>query len=222
MRNIVSLRVSQDLFDDLSDHPADWDAATRWSSPPAALFVPGPAGAVPSLRGGPLERRDPLPPSATGCAAAIPDGSFGVWYGADSIETTVHGPSITAQRLPAGRRFHPARDPGRAQAVPGALRRRWSTCARRSPTCRPWWTRPITASTQQIGARARHREGIRPGVPLGPLRRRHPRVLNPACCPTRAGVLSHLLDHRRRGGGRARAGAGGCVWRAEGSRRGLN
>ena len=25
MRNIVSLRVSQDLFDDLSDRPADWD-----------------------------------------------------------------------------------------------------------------------------------------------------------------------------------------------------
>ena len=38
-RNIVSLRVSEDLFDDLSDHPNDWktaQAAEAAATPPAA------------------------------------------------------------------------------------------------------------------------------------------------------------------------------------------
>lgn len=90
MRNIVSLRVSQDLFDDLSDHPADWDAAIALelaTKPP--LF----SSAQPVLYR-PFEEacwNDAIHyPFRHWMRSRYSDGSFGVWYGADSIETTVH------------------------------------------------------------------------------------------------------------------------------------
>ena len=90
MRNIVSLRVSQDLFDDLSDNPADWDAAIALelaTKPP--LF----SSAQPVLYR-PFEEdrwNDAIHyPFRHWMRSRYSDGSFGVWYGADSIETTVH------------------------------------------------------------------------------------------------------------------------------------
>ena len=90
LRNIVSLRVSADLFDDLSENAADWQAAIDLelqTKPP--LFAST----------APIVAR-PFEEAAWNDAIGYPfrhwmrsrfsDGSFGVWYGADSIETTVH------------------------------------------------------------------------------------------------------------------------------------
>jgi hypothetical protein len=89
VRNIVSLRVSEDLFDDLSDEPAAWASAIQLeieTKPP--LFVSG----VPII-----DR--PFEEARWNEAIGYPfthwmrtrysDGTFGVWYGSDAVETTV-------------------------------------------------------------------------------------------------------------------------------------
>lgn len=88
-RNIVSLRVSADLFDDLSDDPAHWDSAIQLelrSRPP--VFV----SATPVVDR-PFEEaqwNDAIGyPFRNWMRSRYSDGSFGVWYGSDSIETTV-------------------------------------------------------------------------------------------------------------------------------------
>jgi hypothetical protein len=90
MRNIVSMRVSQDLFDDLSDNPADRDAAIalELATKPRLFSSPQPV----------IQR--PFEEAAWNEAIRYPfthwmrsrfsDGSFGVWYGADSVETSIH------------------------------------------------------------------------------------------------------------------------------------
>jgi len=88
LRNIVSLRESQDLFDDLSDQPGDWHIAI------AAELAAKPLdfGDTPIINR-PFEQ-------ARYCAAIrypfenwtrsrYSDGNFGVWYGADSLETSI-------------------------------------------------------------------------------------------------------------------------------------
>ncbi len=88
LRNIVSLRESQDLFDDLSSDPTDWRTAI------AAELTAKPAdfGDTPIINR-PFEQ-------ARYCAAIrypfenwtrsrYSDGNFGVWYGADNIETSI-------------------------------------------------------------------------------------------------------------------------------------
>ncbi|AEM46936.1 RES domain protein [Acidithiobacillus ferrivorans SS3] len=90
IRNIVSLRVSQDLFDDLSDNPDDWMVAQRcelaakphgYVSPATALFRP-------------FEEADWLNavdfPFKNWSASRFCDGTFGVWYGAGTVKTSVH------------------------------------------------------------------------------------------------------------------------------------
>ena len=90
MRNIVSLRVSENLFDDLSAAAEDWDAAIaleRMSKP--QLF----ASPLPVIH-------RPFEEAHWNDAIAFPfrhwlrsrysDGSYGVWYGSDAVETTVH------------------------------------------------------------------------------------------------------------------------------------
>lgn len=89
-RNIVSLHESEDLFDDLTDDPADWRLAQRVeddAKPP--LY----RSATPII-----DR--PFEDAAWFNAIAWPfrhwqasrfsDGSHGVWYGSDTVETTVH------------------------------------------------------------------------------------------------------------------------------------
>lgn len=89
-RNIVSLRESQDLYDDLSDNPRGWQAAIdlEMAIKPATY-----------LSGQPIIDR-PFEEAAFNEAIRYPfehwsrtrysDGSFGVWYGADTVITSIH------------------------------------------------------------------------------------------------------------------------------------
>ena len=90
VRNIVSIRVSQDLFDDLSDNPADWQAAINLELATKPRMF---ASATPVIDR-PFEDarwNDAIHyPFRHWMRSRYSDGSFGVWYGADSIETSVH------------------------------------------------------------------------------------------------------------------------------------
>lgn len=88
-RNIVSLRESVDLFDDLSDDPDDWAVAIQAESQtkaglhlstPAVIhkgFAYNTAIAYPFLTKPFLHTR-------------FGDGSFGVWYGSMDLVTTIY------------------------------------------------------------------------------------------------------------------------------------
>lgn len=88
-RNIVSVRVSEDLYEDLSATPADWKAAA------ALEFASRPPPFASSL---PVIHR-PFEEATWNAAIAYPfpnwmrsrysDGSFGVWYEADTVDATV-------------------------------------------------------------------------------------------------------------------------------------
>lgn len=89
-RNIVSLRVSEDLFDDLSDRPEDWQSAislelqtkpATYISHTPIIHRPFEEAAWDEAIGFPFRRWT---------SSRFSDGSFGVWYGADSLETTVY------------------------------------------------------------------------------------------------------------------------------------
>jgi hypothetical protein len=89
-RNIVSIRVSQDLFDDLSDDPKAWASAINLelATKPPEFKSPIPI----------IDR--PFEEAAWNEAIGYPfthwmrsrysDGSFGVWYGSASLEISVH------------------------------------------------------------------------------------------------------------------------------------
>jgi len=91
-RNIVSLRVSENLFDDLSDDPIDWRTAQAVE---AAAMPPAYRSATPAIDR-PFEEAEFI--NAIGYPFAQPnwsrtrfsDGSFGVWYGSRAAETTVY------------------------------------------------------------------------------------------------------------------------------------
>jgi len=89
-RNIVSLRVSEDLNDDLSDDPAERQAATSielefkprsFESPIPVIYRPFEEATWNDAIGFPF---------ANWMKSRFSDGSFGVWYGCMDIETTVH------------------------------------------------------------------------------------------------------------------------------------
>ena len=89
-RNIVSLRVSEHLFDDLSADPDDWQTAITVeldAKPPSFISH------VPIIYR-PFEEADWNDainyPFKNWTRSRFSDGSFGVWYGCDRIETTVH------------------------------------------------------------------------------------------------------------------------------------
>jgi RES domain len=88
-RNIVSIHVSQDLFDDLSASPADWVQAQRMEDEVKPFAYQSNSPVI----NRPFE-------DAHWCnaiewpykhwqASRFSDGSFGVWYGCDSVETSV-------------------------------------------------------------------------------------------------------------------------------------
>ncbi|MFZ4534885.1 RES family NAD+ phosphorylase [Propionivibrio sp.] len=90
VRNIVSIRVSQDLFDDLSPDPQDWNSAIELErSTKPAVF----SSHVPVIDR-PFEEaiwNDAINyPFTHWMRSRFSDGSYGVWYGADGIETTIH------------------------------------------------------------------------------------------------------------------------------------
>jgi hypothetical protein len=87
VRNIPGIRASQDLFDDLSSDPADWDiaiaaeAADRLPTAAALITRPFDYGSVISYT---FE-------SAHWQETRFSDGTlYGVWYGSREIETTVY------------------------------------------------------------------------------------------------------------------------------------
>lgn len=89
LRNIVSLKESQDLFDDLSDDPEDRQVAQYTEmacKPPTYLDSP--------IIHRPFEEADYLAaiqwPFDHWAQSRYSNGRFGVWYGACELLTTVH------------------------------------------------------------------------------------------------------------------------------------
>ena len=88
-RNIVSLRTSVDLFDDLSDDPDEQLLAQTVENP----TKPYPFRSLTPAIHRPFEEAEWF--NAIGWpfkhwqSSRYSDGSFGVWYGGDSVETTV-------------------------------------------------------------------------------------------------------------------------------------
>ena len=89
-RNVVSLRQSQDLFDDLTDDPAGWALAQRVE---AEVKPPPYVSSVPAIDR-PFEDAVWFNaiqwPFLHWRASRFSDGSFGVWYGSQSVDTTVY------------------------------------------------------------------------------------------------------------------------------------
>lgn len=89
VRNIISIRASQDLFDDLTDKPDEWALAQQVED---EVKPPTYQSRVPVIHR-PFE-------DARWCnaiawpfrhwqASRFTDGSFGVWYGCSTVETSV-------------------------------------------------------------------------------------------------------------------------------------
>ena len=89
-RNIKSIRISQNLFDDLSDDPADWQVALNHE----IATKPHSYASHATLIDRPFEESEWFNaiefPFKNWMASRFCDGSFGIWYGADSVETSVH------------------------------------------------------------------------------------------------------------------------------------
>lgn len=89
-RNIVSLRVSQNLYEDLSDTPEDWGLAQQVEAATKPAFYSDVTPAI--LR--PFEDADWFNaigfPFRHWLGSRFSDGSFGVWYGSGDVATTVH------------------------------------------------------------------------------------------------------------------------------------
>ena len=89
-RNIVSLQQSQDLFDDLTDDPGEWSMAHKVEDevkpPPYRSRLP--------VIYRPFEDAEWFNaitwPFKHWQASRFSDGTYGVWYGSDSVETTVY------------------------------------------------------------------------------------------------------------------------------------
>jgi RES domain len=90
IRNIVSIRESQDLFDDLTDEPAGWLLAQRVES---EVKPPRYRSPTPVIHR-PFEDAEWFNaiawPFKNWQTSRYSDGSFGVWYGSESIATTVY------------------------------------------------------------------------------------------------------------------------------------
>lgn len=89
-RNIVSLHQTQDLFDDLTDDPDEWQLAhqveMRVKPPPFRSGIP--------IIDRPFEDAEWFNaiawPFKNWQASRFSDGSYGVWYGSETVETTVY------------------------------------------------------------------------------------------------------------------------------------
>lgn len=88
-RNIKSLRESRDLYSDLSDKPSDWQVAIQLemdTKPPGYTHTP--------IIRRVFERAAFIHaiefPFRNWSQSRFSNGRFGVWYGADCVETTVY------------------------------------------------------------------------------------------------------------------------------------
>ncbi|MCG6937757.1 MAG: RES family NAD+ phosphorylase [Gammaproteobacteria bacterium] len=90
VRNIISLRKSEDLFDDLSDDPSEQEVAVRLE---IDTKPPHYTSEVPIINR-PFEEAAFFEaigfPFTNWTESRFSNGKFGIWYGADSIETTVY------------------------------------------------------------------------------------------------------------------------------------
>lgn len=91
-RNVVTARVSQDLFDDLSDEPAAWQAAISLE----VASKPWPYESRQPVVDRPFEEAEflsavmyPFEPGHWS-ASRFSRGDFGVWYGSKDMDTTIH------------------------------------------------------------------------------------------------------------------------------------
>ena len=88
-RNIVSLLQSQDLFDDLSDDRAEWLLAQKVEDE----IKPPPYRSHTPVIDRPFEDAEWFNaiswPFKHWQASRFSDGTYGVWYGSESVETTV-------------------------------------------------------------------------------------------------------------------------------------
>ena len=89
-RNIISLINSENLFDDLSASPKDWETAqmVELDHKPSPFESPVPVIHRPfedALWDNVIEY-----PFKHWMRSRYSDGSFGVWYGADSLETSIY------------------------------------------------------------------------------------------------------------------------------------
>ena len=90
IRNIVSLRSSQDLFDDLTSSSEEWALAQQVENE----VKPPPYQSLTPVIHRPFEDAEWF--NAIGWpfkhwqASRFSDGSFGVWYGCDTVKTSVH------------------------------------------------------------------------------------------------------------------------------------
>lgn len=89
-RNIVSLRQSQDLFDDLTDDPDAWQLAQQVEDE----VKPPPYRSSTPIIDRPFEDAHWFNaiawPFKHWQVSRFSDGSYGAWYGSESIETTVY------------------------------------------------------------------------------------------------------------------------------------
>ncbi|MBL8398130.1 MAG: RES family NAD+ phosphorylase [Candidatus Accumulibacter sp.] len=89
-RNIVSIRESQNLYDDLTGNPDEWLLAQQVED---EVKPPPYRSARPAIDR-PFEDAAwfnvILWPFRNWQASRFSDGAFGVWYGSESVETTVH------------------------------------------------------------------------------------------------------------------------------------
>ena len=89
-RNIVSLLQPQDLFDDLSDDPAEWLLAQKVEDE----IQPPPYRSHTPIIDRPFEDAEwfnaIIWPFSHWQASRFSDGTYGVWYGSESVETTVY------------------------------------------------------------------------------------------------------------------------------------
>lgn len=90
VRNVVSITSSQDLFDDLSGNPTEWALAQQvedavkpppYQSRTPVIHRPFEDAAWANAIGWPFSHWQ---------ASRFSDGTFGVWYGSDSAETSVY------------------------------------------------------------------------------------------------------------------------------------
>ena len=88
-RNIVSLRQSQDLFDDLTDDPGDWLLAQKLEDEVKPPLYRSRTPVIDRPFEDAVWFNAIIWPFKHWQSSRFSDGSYGVWYGSESVETTV-------------------------------------------------------------------------------------------------------------------------------------
>lgn len=185
-RNIKSIRISQNLFDDLADDPADWETAQRHELATKPHTYESPTTIIDR----PFEEADWLNaiefPFRNWASSRFCDGSFGIWYGSDKVETTVYETvHHWRHEFLADAGFDKLVSQGKRESITGERKVYWVRCdaalldLRMRAAQYPDLVHPTSYHfAQQIGARL-HRE-------------RHPGFVTPSarCAGENSGVLN--------------------------------